>query len=223
MSKTDTPENVCLDLFSGLGGFSAAFEEADNWEVVTVDIEEKFDPDIQADVLDLRPSDFDREFDVILASPPCTTLSIAGNQTDHYVDGEPASNLARDHVGLAYHTVGLIEGLSPDFWFLENPRGRMRRYLGEPTGTVTLCQYGYDWQKPTDLWGVHPPSIEYRTCEKGSQCHTPGPSGFDSDGDTTHTRDPAERAKLPEELSYEILKAVENPEPKQRTLSEITY
>ena len=210
-------ERICLDLFAGLGGFSQAFEDADGWEVVTVELNERFDPDIQADVLDLRPYDLP-DADVILAGPPCTTLSVAGNQTDHYVDGKPNSRLARQHVTLAYHTVGLIEALSPQWWFLENPRGRMRRYLGEPTGTVTLCQYGYDWQKPTDLWGEHPPSFEYRTCSPGSDCHAAGPSGFDSDGDVTHERDPAKRAKLPRELSESILEAVENPAPEQQTL-----
>lgn len=210
-----------LDLFSGLGGFSTAFEQSQNWNVVTVDIQERFNPNIQANVLDLRPGDLP-EADVILASPPCTTLSIAGNHTDHYVDGEPNSKEAKNHVALAFHTVGLIEALSPDYWFLENPRGRMRRYLGEPTGEITLCQYGYDWQKPTDLWGVHPPSMDYRTCPKGSNCHAAGPSGFDSDGETTHERDPAERAKLPVELSKAILEAVENPAPEQQTLTAIT-
>ena len=37
--------NVYLDLFAGLGGFSAAFEDSDTWEVITVEIEERFEPD----------------------------------------------------------------------------------------------------------------------------------------------------------------------------------
>jgi len=212
---------VVIDLFSGLGGFSQAFENNTSWTVVTVDIEDRFNPDIQADVLDLRPGDLP-DADVILASPPCTTLSIAGNHTDHYVDGEPESQVAKNHVALAYHTVGLIEALAPDYWFLENPRGRMRRYLGKPTGEITLCQYGYDWQKPTDLWGEHPPSLDYRTCPKGAECHAAGPSGFDSDEETTHERDSAERAKLPAELSESILHAVENPEPEQQKITAVT-
>jgi len=212
--------NTVIDLFAGLGGFSQAFEQHPDWEVVTVEIQERFKPDIQADVLDLRLGDLP-DADVILASPPCTTLSIAGNHTDHYVDGEPHSEEAKEHVALAYHTVGLIRAKSPDYWFLENPRGRMRRYLGKPTGEITLCPYGYDWQKPTDLWGEHPPSMEYRTCPKGADCHAAGPSGFDSDEETTHERDPAERAKLPAQLSQDILQAVENPEPEQQTLPEL--
>jgi len=42
----------CLDLFAGLGGFSQAFEEAEGWEVTTVDIQERFGTDICADVMD---------------------------------------------------------------------------------------------------------------------------------------------------------------------------
>jgi len=39
----------CLDLFCGLGGFSQAFEAAADWTVTTVDIEARFDPDIEAE------------------------------------------------------------------------------------------------------------------------------------------------------------------------------
>lgn len=202
----------CVDLCAGKGGLSQAFEDADDWEVFTVDVQERFDPDLCADVLDLRPQDLP-DADVYLAGPPCTTLSIAGNQTDHYVDGQPNSDLAQEHVALAFHVVGLIRSKAPEWWFVENPRGRMRRYLGKPTGTITLCQYGYDWQKPTDLWGKHPQSFRYRRCSPGDDCHASGPHGFDGDGETTHERDPEERAKMPRELSESILEAVENPEP----------
>jgi ferredoxin len=197
-----------LDLFCGLGGFSQAFAESNRWGVTTVDIEERFDPDMVADVFDLRPSDFDTDFDVVLASPPCTTLSLAGNQTNHYVNGEPNTDLAKDHVALSHHTVGVIRGLCPNYWVLENPRGRMRRELGTPSATVTYCQYGFDWQKPTDLWGDHPP-MSYHRCSPGSDCHLSAPSGFDGDGDTKTLSDASERAKVPYELSKSIRDACE--------------
>lgn len=211
-SAREAATRTCVDLCAGRGGLSRAFREADGWEVTTVDINAEFDPDIQADVLDLRPADLPTA-DVYLAGPPCTTLSFAGNQTDHYVDGEPHSQLAQDHVLLAFHVVGLIRAKAPEWWFVENPRGRMRRYLGQPTGTVTLCQYGYDWQKPTDLWGRHPPSFRYRRCSPGDDCHVTARSGFDSGDGVSHIRDSAERAEMPRALSQAILDAVESPQP----------
>ena len=212
----------CLDLFCGLGGFSQAFADSERWAVTTVDIDERFAPDVQADVLDLRPSDFDAEFDVVLASPPCTEFSTAGNH-DHwdFETHEPVHDAARDAVTLAFHTVGLIRGLTPRYWFLENPQGRLRWFLGEPTGKVTYCQYGRPYMKRTDLWGAHPP-MTYRACERGRKCHQ---ANVEYDG-TSATRvlgeTAAERAKVPAELSAAIRDAVEagidEPQPTQTEL-----
>jgi len=198
-----------LDLFCGLGGFSNAFDDSDRWAVTTVDIEARFDPDIQADVFDLRPSDFDAEFDVILASPPCKRLSRAAAWADHFdSDGTPQTPEARESVALVYHTLGLIEGLSPRYWLLENPMGsKVKQYLGEPTGRVTYCQYGSTYQKPTYLWGEHPP-MTYRWCSRGNHCHEHG-SLEDERDERPLPRDPAERAKVPYDLSESIREACE--------------
>jgi len=219
-------ERTVIDLFAGLGGFSAAFAEADGWEVVTVDIDGRFEPDIQADVLDLRPSDLIAaigEWDVlvILASPPCNCFSKAAAWQDHWDEnGDPQTAKAREAVALVHHTIGLIEALAPDYWIVENPQGHLRRFLGDPAGRVTYCQYGTSHQKPTDLWGEHPP-MEYRRCRAGAPCHDHG--GIEDDRDNRPLpRDPAERAKVPRELSEAILEAVEeayaNPPPEQVTL-----
>jgi len=199
----------CLDLFCGLGGFSQAFADSERWQVTTVDIEPRFDPDIQADVFGLRPSDFDAEFDVVLASPPCTAFSKACPR-DYYWDGkcEPAGDEAADFVGLVYHTLGLIHGLAPEYWFVENPIGRLRWYLGEPDGRVSYCQYGKDVMKPTDLWGEHPP-MTYRWCGYGSNCHSENTHGGVANTDDPYPRDPAERAKVPAALSAAIRDACE--------------
>jgi len=153
-----------LDLFAGLGGFSQAFAASERWAVTTVEIEGRFEPDVQADVFELRPSDFETEFDVVLASPPCTQFSTAGNHDAWDFDThEPQTDAARDAIGLVYHTLGLIRGLAPRYWFLENPQGRLRWFLGRPTGKVTYCQYGRPYMKRTDLWGDHPP-MTYHSC-----------------------------------------------------------
>lgn len=215
---------VCLDLFAGLGGFSAAFEESERWDVVTVELEEEFDPDIQADIMDLRPRDLP-DADLVLASPPCTYFSTAGNH--HAWDFEthqPVTEEAREAVALVFHTIGLIRALSPEFWFLENPQGRLRWFLGRPTGEVTYCQYGRPYMKRTDLWGDHPP-MTYRSCSRGRPCHE---ANVEYDG-TSATRvlgdTPAERAKVPYELSDAILEAVEaaidGPTSEQSDLTEV--
>ena len=217
-----------LDLFCGLGGFSAAFEDSGRWEVTTVDLNAEFDPDIVADVFDLRPSDFASDFDVVLASPPCTQFSFAASSLERFVDGEPQTDDAKDAVALVYHTKGLIRGLNPQYWFMENPQGWLRHVIGRPTARVTYCQYGTDYMKPTDLWGDHPQGLTYRSCSHGSNCHTTnrdgdhgGKGNCDVIGDTA-----AERSLVPYQLSESIRDACESgldgTAPKQTELPVMT-
>jgi len=212
-----------LDLFCGLGGFSQAFTDRPRWSVTTVDIEERFDPDIVADVFELRPSDFDHEFDVVLASPPCTQFSIAASRFYRFADGEPQTKDAADALALVHHTVGLIRGLSPTFWLLENPVGKLRHVWQPPAATLTQCQYGRAHRKPTDLWGDLPP-VAFGKCSPGDGCHDDEPRGMG--GGENHVRDPAERAKVPAELSDAIRDACEagldGEVPEQATLGEVS-
>jgi hypothetical protein len=223
-----------LDLFCGLGGFSAAFADSDRWTVTTVDIEPEFDPDITADVFDLRPSDFNESYDVVLASPPCTQFSLAASSLERFVDGEPQTGDAQDAVALVYHTLGIIRGLSPEYWVLENPQGWLRHIIGDPTARVTYCQYGTEYMKPTDLWGTHPAGWHPRSCAYGDDCHAyntdqeHGGAGNMIDawggGVSDGIRDPAERAKVPYELSDSIrdacTAALDGTAERQPTLAE---
>jgi hypothetical protein len=202
-------ENKVLDLFSGLGGFSAAFDDSKRWSVTTVEIDAQFDPDIQADVFDMRPSDFGLEFDVVLASPPCTQFSNAGNH--HAWDFEthkPTTDEARNAVALVYHTIGLVRSLSPRYWFLENPQGRLRWFLGRPTGRVTYCQYGRPYMKPTYLWGNHTP-MDYRRCRANQPCHTENVEHDGTSATSLLGETAAERSVVPYELSEAIRDACE--------------
>ena len=52
LEKSST-KKLCIDLCSGLGGFSQAFRDDPAWEVITVDINPKFKPTIVADVCNL--------------------------------------------------------------------------------------------------------------------------------------------------------------------------
>jgi len=66
--------------------------------------------------------------------------------------------------------------------------------------------------KPTDLWGEHPPGFSYLTCSYGDDCHahnTDQDHGGRGNCDASGTRDSAERAKVPYELSDAIREACE--------------
>lgn len=209
-----------LDLFAGLGGFSAAFAESDRWTVTTVDVDPAFGCDLTADVLDVRPSDLP-DPDVVLASPPCTQFSTAGNH-DNW-DGHTPLGPAREAVTLVYHTIGLIKALDPVYWFLENPRGRLRWFLDRPTGTVDYCQYGRDYLKPTDLWGDHP-AMTYKRCSSGagSGCHSRNDADDGSSAVASMPGDVSTRAVVPYELSEEIRQAVART-GEQQTLVEVDH
>jgi len=200
-----------LDLFSGLGGAHRAMEEDPEWKVTTVDNQEKFEPDVCEDILDLGPEDFDDSYNLVWASPPCVCFSVSS--LSHYWDENtlPARRKVADHVRLAYHTLWLIGRIDPEYWFLENPRGMMRRVLPiRPAGTVTYCQYGKDYMKPTDLYGEHPPSFVYRSCNPNDDCHERNPRNLHDSA--CFEKNAAERAKVPYGLSKAVKESVEDPD-----------
>lgn len=140
-----------LDLFSGLGGFSQPFKDRGH-EVTTLDVNPKFRPDVVADVRKIwYPSlSLHGSYDVVLASPPCNAFSIVRAWR-----GWPPE-LERDGLALVSCTFHLIAEMAPTWWVVENPRGRLRRYIGPPRQTVHLCNFGREFMKPTDLWGRWP-------------------------------------------------------------------
>jgi hypothetical protein len=74
----------------------------------------------------------------------------------------------------------LILTLAPRLWFVENPRGGMRKTQwmdGLPRYTVTYCQYGDTRMKPTDIWTNHPDPGFRPMCHNGDPCHERAPRG----------------------------------------------
>lgn len=208
-----------LDLCSGLGGFSKAFKDAGH-DVITLDYDSKFGADLTMDVIDFSK---DPEFylpkgwvpDVILAGPDCRGFSIARVwETWDAVNVEPKNATARMSVEIMDACIRTIDVLDPPMFLIENPRGMARKYieknhpqLHKHRKTISYCQYGSDWMKPTDLW-TNIPEKEFRAmCKPGMDCHESAPRG--SLGGMTGTRDPAKRAKAPEDFSKELLRIAE--------------
>jgi hypothetical protein len=44
-----------------------------------------------------------------------------------------------------------------EFWALENPRGLLKRFIGQPAFTFEQWQFGGTLEKPTCLWGLFNP------------------------------------------------------------------
>lgn len=208
-------KKICLDLFSGLGGFSEAFLDK-GWIVIRIDNDKKFSKvpnTIIADIMNL-PLKPNLEIDILLASPPCECFSVASIST-HWTGGIrayiPKTEGAKKSIELVKRTIEIIREWQPKYWVLENPRGVLRKMefmQGMPRYTVTYCQYGESRMKPTDIWTnlKWTPKPMCRNNRKG--CHELAPRG--SKTGTQGLKDSESRAKIPYKLSEALSNAVEN-------------
>ena len=167
-----------LELFAGTRSIGKAFE-ARGHEVFSVEWDKGFENiDLYADIGKLTASDILNTFgkpDVIWASPDCTTFSIAAishHRKKNPDTGvlEPVSDYAKFCDAVDKNMLKLIRELDPRFYFIENPRGGMRKMdwmQGIPRYTVTYCQYGDTRMKPTDIWTNHPNPQFKPACKNG--------------------------------------------------------
>jgi hypothetical protein len=215
-----------LDLFAGLGSGTAAFVERGH-DVVTTDIHEPFkctvtgdilNPEVVQRILELGPYDF------VWASPPCQSFSVMniGKNWTPPPENAPKTDKARHGVALVQAALDIITAVSPLSFIIENPRAKLRKLpvvAGLERRTVTLCQYGSDYMKPTDLWGGFPPTLELKpTCKNGDPCHTRAPRGSTTGTQgtlksmqtyTDKTVEIAAYRRIPYSLSLDICEAVE--------------
>lgn len=203
-----------IDLFCGLGGWSAAFKERGH-DVFTLDKSKRFSTTLCKDILDVKASDLPQRPDIILASPPCegfTRLRYAFNWKVSEVGEQiPISVKSRLGIKILQKTVALIHELQPRYFIIENPVGKMRHMpeVGQfERRTVTYCQYGSDAQKPTDLWGGFPPGLVLLpTCKAGAPCHTTAAGS--AKGAIVKANDAAARALVPYPLSLAVCLSIE--------------
>lgn len=155
-----------LELFSGTRSIGRAFEERGH-KVFSVDYDRQFLANAHCDIEELTAKQVLEWFgrpDVIWASPDCTTFSIAAISHHRVKDPStgfllPKSEYAKKCDRVDRHVMDLIRELRPKLFFIENPRGGMRKtewMQGIPRHTVTYCQYGDNRMKPTDIWTNHP-------------------------------------------------------------------
>jgi len=222
-----------LELFSGTQSIGKIFR-GDGHTVLSIEIDDKFTKEPYnleqwtEDISNVRAKDIikrlDGKPDIIWASPLCTTHSVASiyhhrkvKQANTFITQKersrnsllyPKSDKAKLHDHFLLKTLHLIQDLRPKYWFIENPRGGMRK---SPImqgvfyrHTVTYCQYGESYMKPTDIWTNHRNPKFKKPCKNGDNCHVSAPRG--SRKGTQGLKDNTERSIIPKELCEHILK-----------------
>lgn len=207
-----------LELFAGTRSIGKAFESKGH-TVYSVDWDKNFkDINLYADISTLTAEQIIREFgrpDIIWASPDCTTFSIAAishhrRRNPETGNLDPVSDYAKFCDRVDQHVLQLIKELKPKYYFIENPRGGMRKMdfmQGLPRYTVTYCQYGDTRMKPTDIWTNHPNPNFKPMCKNGDKCHVSAPRG--SKTGTQGLKGSKERSVIPEALCNHIVSICE--------------
>ena len=209
-----------LELFAGTRSIGKAFE-AKGHEVYSVEWDKDFENiDLYEDILNVTAQDIIDKFgkpDVIWASPDCTTFSVSAISRHRRKNKETGSlDAVSDYAKFCdkvdQHVLELIKELNPKYWFIENPRGGMRKMQwmqSLPRYTVTYCQYELDKpvserrMKPTDIWTNHPNPKFKPPCKNGAPCHAPAPRG--SKSGTQALKNAKEKARIPKHLCEHIV------------------
>jgi len=203
-----------LELFSGTGTLSAVARGMGH-DVTTVDSDPACKADITCGVENLVG--VKRRWDMIWASPPCESFSVASIGT-HWGGGKgayiPKTKQARNALVLIDLLAVFITESDPAVWYIENPRGVMRKVAPyelipgfHARHTVTYCQYGDTRMKPTDIWTNNDKWVPRQPCHNGAPCHESAPRGSKTgtQGKGTYL----DRSRLPEELCREVIEAAE--------------
>lgn len=186
-------KNLAIVLGSGKKGTCQAFT---NWEVVSIDIDKKLKPTIVADINHL-PLKERSQPDLLAMTPPCDFWNLMSNQW-------PKKGIG-DSLKIIGSCLDAVVYLQPKKWLLENPKGRLRWFLGKPAQTIYYSDYDFNYkaQKPTDLWGnirLGMPKAIRRPRTKINGKHTP-------DFYKAFTNDPSKNAEIPLGVSQAILEA----------------
>lgn len=137
----ENKDKIILDLCGGTGSWSKPYR--DNGYDVRIITLPKYD------VRTFQPP---KNVYGILAAPPCTHFSLACAPLWREKDltGQTAEALE-----IVYACLRIVEQCKPflKFWALENPRGRLHKFIGMPTYKFNQSDFGAPYYKPTWLWG----------------------------------------------------------------------
>ena len=132
-------KKIILDLCGGTGSWSKPYADA-GYDVRLVTLPEQ-------DVRLYIPPD---NVYGILAAPPCTHLASSGARWFK----EKGESALLDALSSVDACIRIIHVSQPVFWCLENPVGRLVRWMGKPKMYFHPYEYGDPYTKKTCLWGI---------------------------------------------------------------------
>ncbi len=197
-----------LELFAGSRSIGKVAKKL-NFEVYSTDIIKYPGIDYPIDILNFDVTKVPFKPNIIWASPPCTAFSVAAigkNWVKLANDFVPVSYNAELSIKIVKKTIEIINHFQPQYFFIENPRGILRKlkFMNNfNRHTVTYCQYGDSRMKPTDIFTNSIAWIPREMCKNGDKCHIAAPRG--SQTGTQGMKNAYNRAVIPEKLCYEIL------------------
>ena len=168
----ETNKLKILELFKGTGSVGKVANKL-GLNVISLDFEEKYKPDILTDILewDYKKWSKDNNFkpNFIWASPPCNTYSPLAYplKERNTQTTTPYSKRAKEGTKLLYKTIEIIKyfkKLNPKLLFvIENPKGMMRNdkeimKLGRDN--TLYCSYGDFKRKSTDFFNNVPDGLK---------------------------------------------------------------
>lgn len=178
--------------------------------VISLDFEEKYEPDILTDILEWDYKKWANEnaphIDFIWASPPCNTYSplVYPLKERNPKTATPYSARAKVGTQILYRTLEIIQyfkKVNPKLLFvIENPKGMMRNdkeIKKLNIDTTTYCAYGDFKRKLTDFFNNVPDGLQLKKIEP-----CPNPEIIKSVVDLKTIE---ERYSIPQKLIKDIL------------------
>lgn len=153
-----------IELFCGSGVIYKEFEKAGH-NVFSIDIRKRkgiCEPSLRKNIMQVILKDIPfKKVNVVWASPPCDVFSKASGSIHWDKEGNPKTKKCLEHLRILRKTLKLIERINPDYFFIENPDGKMKyrkelvNFLIRNNGkTIKLFykNYGFGTLKPTTIF-----------------------------------------------------------------------
>ena len=154
---------IILDLCGGTASWSKPYKDA-GYDVRVITLPDN----------DIRTYKPPKNVYGILAAPPCTHFS--GSGACWWKAKDKDGRTLEDLKILTACLMIIIES-KPKFWCLENPVGRLKRWIGKPRMYFNPCDYGDPYTKKTCLWGeFNEPTKNPVEPTEGSKLHLLPPS-----------------------------------------------